>query len=238
MAGKLFKTPLFVPYYRVSSVPRGRSTLGLIGQRRFVKAYLESNWPNGYRLATERVEVKSAKSIKRRPQLTAALETCQINGATLLIARLARLRRDATFLFNLHDSGVKFIACDMPEVDRTMIKVMATVAANEGKLISARTKEAMAAAKARGKCWGNRPGQTNLTRRQRIKGNTHALEIIRARAQYFAKQLRGTLVELAAKDITSASGIARALNERNIKTIRGHPWSATQVQRLRAISQL
>jgi DNA invertase Pin-like site-specific DNA recombinase len=100
-------------------------------------------------------------------------------------------------------------------------------------LISARTKQVAAAADAKGKRWGNRPGQTNLTRRQRIKGNTHALETIRARAQYFAQKLCGTLDELAAKDITSASGIARALNERNIKTIRGHPWSAAQVQRLR-----
>jgi DNA invertase Pin-like site-specific DNA recombinase len=128
---------------------------------------------------------------------------------------------------------VKFIACDMPEVDRTMIKAMVIVAAKKGELISARTKEAAAAAKTCGKRWGHCPGQTRLTRKQRIKGNSRALETIRARANYFAMQLHGTLIELAAKDKTSASGIARALNERSIKTIRGHQWSAAQVQRLR-----
>lgn len=222
----------FVPYYRVSTVRQGRSGLGLEAQRQYVQSYLASLGAIDYALAKERVEVKGGKSIRRRPELKAALEECRLTGATLLIARLDRLSRDATFLFNLQDSGVGFIACDMPEADRTMIGVMALVAEREGKMISARTKEALAAAKRRGTQLGNRPGESRLSHKQRLAGNASALETIRERTKAFALQLRSTFDELEAHGVTGAHGIAQALNGRGILTIKGHQWTAAQVQRV------
>jgi DNA invertase Pin-like site-specific DNA recombinase len=86
--------------------------------------------------------------------LASAIESsaagCKASNSILIIAKLDRLSRNASFLLNLQDSGVKFICADMPEADHTMIGVMAVIAQREGEAISKRTKEALAAAKARG----------------------------------------------------------------------------------------
>src|SRR5262245_32596968 len=179
------QTPLRALLSRLHS-SSGRSGLGLEAQRQYVQSYLASLSNKDYTLSQERIEIRGGKSIRRRAELKAALEECRLTGATLLIARLDRLSRDATFLFNLQDSGVKFIACGMPEADRTMIGVMALIAEKEGKLISTRTKEALDAAKARGKRLGLRKGKSKLTREQRIAGNASALETIRTRTKGFA----------------------------------------------------
>ena len=176
-------------------------------------------------------QTKYADLLKRRPELQAALQACRSTGATLLIARLSRLRRDAPFLFNLYGSGVRFIACDMPEADRELVWLMALAAEKERKKNSARTKEAMAAAKARGRHFGNPSGETCLTMKQRRQGNLEALKTIRARARNFALQLQDTLDQLATQGVTSASGMARALNEKCVLTTRGgrrHKFCSTE----------
>jgi DNA invertase Pin-like site-specific DNA recombinase len=50
----------------------------------------------------------------RRPQLRAALEACRRHKATLLIAKLDRLARNVHFVSGLMESGVEFVAADMP----------------------------------------------------------------------------------------------------------------------------
>jgi DNA invertase Pin-like site-specific DNA recombinase len=136
----------FVAYYRVSTAKQGRSGLGLDAQREAVRAYLNGgNWT----LLAEHTEVESGK-VDDRPELTNALHTCRLTGATLVIAKLDRLSRDAHFLLGLEKAGVEFVAVDMPNANRLTVRLMAVIAQEEREMITARTKAALAAAKARG----------------------------------------------------------------------------------------
>ena len=140
----------FVAYLRVSTARQGQSGLGLEAQREAVAGYLRAGarTPCG-----EFIEVESGKgsnALDRRPQLRLALDACRRYKATLVIAKLDRLSRDAHFLTGLHNAGVKFVAVDMPEANEMVVTIMAAVAQAERRMISERTKAALAAAKARG----------------------------------------------------------------------------------------
>src|SRR5689334_4190659 len=145
----------YVAYYRVSTAKQGRSGLGLDAQREAVRGFLNgSNWS----LLPEHTEVESGKR-DDRPELAIALRACRLTGASLIIAKLDRLSRDAAFLLGLEKAGVEFVAADMPNANRLTVRLMAVIAQEEREMISARTKAALAAAKARGtKLGGNRGG--------------------------------------------------------------------------------
>jgi len=135
-----------VTYLRVSTARQGKSGLGLEAQQKAVADYLSTGQWN---LLEDFVEVESGKNSKR-PKLLEAIELCKASGAKLLVGRLDRLARDAAFLLNLKDAGIHFVCADMPEANRLTIGIMALVAEQEREAISKRTKEALAAAKARG----------------------------------------------------------------------------------------
>src|SRR5918993_946126 len=143
----------YVSYLRVSTDRQGRSGLGLEAQRKTVEDFL-----NGGRwdLIAEFVEVESGKR-DDRPKLREAMAFCRLHNATLVIAKLDRLSRDAHFLLGLQKAGVRFVAADMPEANEMVVGILAVVAQAERKMISERTKAALAAAKARGKRLGT-PG--------------------------------------------------------------------------------
>src|SRR5215831_2006202 len=150
----------FVAYYRVSTAKQSRSGLGLEAQRTTVQAYVKDG-----RIVCEYVEVESGKR-DNRPELSKAVECARREGATLIIAKLDRLARSVAFIFVLRDSGVRFIACDMPEANTLTIGLIAALAQHERELISERTKAALAAKKARG-CVLGTPG--NLTKEATVK---------------------------------------------------------------------
>ena len=103
-----------------------------------------------------------------RPELEKALKRSRLTGATLVVAKLDRLSRNAAFLMTLRDSGVDFVAADLPEANTMTVGVMAVVAQHEREAISHRTKAALAAAKARGTVLGGfRAGAPNIARYQR-----------------------------------------------------------------------
>jgi len=149
------KRARFVAYYRVSTAQQGRSGLGLDAQRGAVRVFLAGS---GGDLAQEFTEVESGKHADR-PQLARALDACRLTGGVLVIAKLDRLSRDAHFLLGLEKAGVEFVAADMPNANRLTVRLMAVIAQEEREMISARTKAALAAAKAKGrKLGGNRGG--------------------------------------------------------------------------------
>ena len=137
----------YISYLRVSTARQGESGLGLEAQRAAVEAWLNGG---SWQLVEEVVEVESGKSHRNRPKLARALDACRRYGAKLIISRLDRLSRDPVFLLSLRDAGIDFTAVDMPNANRMTVGVMALVAEQEREAISARTKAALQAAKARG----------------------------------------------------------------------------------------
>src|SRR5581483_10717479 len=213
-----------VAYYRVSTAKQGRSGLGLEAQRDAVAAFLNGgNWT----LAAEFTEAESGKR-SDRPELAKALRACRVYGAKRVIAKLDRLSRDAHFLLGLEKAGVDFVAADMPMANRLTVGIMAMVADEERRMISARTKAALAAAKKRGvKLGGYRGGK--LTRKARQNG----WEAVSRRADERANDLAPILKQLRASGITSLGRLAKALTERGIPTARGGTkWTAVQVSRV------
>jgi DNA invertase Pin-like site-specific DNA recombinase len=216
----------FISYLRVSTAAQGKSGLGIDAQREAVNSFLNGG---RWELLEEYVEVESGKKDDReRPQLGKALHHCKITGATLVIAKLDRLARDAHFLLGLQKAGVKFQAADMPEANEMVVGIMAVIAQGERKMISERTKAALAAAKARGTKLGNPNGAAHL----RGLGNAKAVETIKANAQRRAIDVFSTIEDLKATGITSARQLAKALNDRGILTPRGGKWHPASVLRV------
>src|ERR1700733_11278840 len=111
----------FIAYYRLSTAKQGRSGLGLEAQREAVRTFLNGgNWT----LLAEHTEIESGK-VDNRPELAKALKACRLTGATLVIAKLDRLSRDAAFLLNLEKAGVEFVAVDMPNANRLTVRLTA-----------------------------------------------------------------------------------------------------------------
>src|SRR6266568_1239300 len=136
----------FVAYYRVSTDRQGRSGLGLEAQREAVIRHLAGH------AGTLRAEFTEIESGKRddRPQLAAAITAAKKARATLIIAKLDRLARNVHFISGLIESGVDFVAADNPHANKLMVHMLAAFAEHEREQISQRTKDALAAAKARG----------------------------------------------------------------------------------------
>ncbi|WP_282257575.1 recombinase family protein [Stenotrophomonas sp. PS02301] len=149
-----------VVYLRVSTARQGRSGLGLEAQRAATDAFVAQRCTQVLQSFTE---VESGKD-DSRPELAKALHLARVTGATLLIAKLDRLSRNAAFLLALRDSGVKFVAADMPDANELTVGIMALVAHQESEAISKRTREALQAAKARGQRLGNPNGAAALRR--------------------------------------------------------------------------
>lgn len=217
-----------VAYYRVSTARQCRSGLGLEAQRHAVAAFVSTGQ---HVILREFKEAESGK-LNARPELQAALELCRLTGAILVIAKLDRLSRDAAFLLTLRDSGIEFVAADMPGANRLTVGIMALVAEQEREAISKRTREALAAAKRRGVRLGNPNGAEAL--RRAGKGNAAAIEAICQRADEQAARLSHVLAEIQGEGAASLAGIAEALNARDIRTPRGARWYASSVRNLMA----
>ncbi len=211
----------FVTYYRVSTTRQGASGLGLEAQRHSVAQYL-----SGCAKTTvgEFVEVETGKgsnALEKRPQLRLALETCKKTGATLLIAKLDRLARNVHFVSGLIETGVDFIAADMPNANKVMIQMHAVMSEWERDQISERTKAALAAAKARGVVLGA-TGPANLKTCNDLR---------QQKAREFRERLRPVLDGMKAQGL-SRRGMVVRLNDLGIKAPMGGAWSLGQVQRL------
>lgn len=212
----------YIAYLRVSTQKQGESGLGLEAQETAISRYTA----NGAVLATFR-EVESGKRCDR-PELKAALAMCRQTGATLVIAKLDRLARNVHFISGLMESGVEFVACDMPTANRLTLHIMAAMAEHEGRAISDRTRSALAAAKARGVVLGGYRGKGAPNLATRLK----AAQTLAKAATERAELVRPVLDELRANGIKSLAALANELTARRIATPRGGRWSAMAVKRL------
>lgn len=214
----------YIAYYRVSTQRQGRSGLGLEAQQKSVRDYINGG---GASLVAEYTEVESGK-LNSRPELNRAFMQCKLTGAKLVIAKLDRLSRNAAFLLTLRDSGVDFVAADMPDANALTVGIMALMAQHEREMISKRTKEALAIAKARGVKLGNPNGAAHLLGH----GNDEAVDAIKAKADEKAQDLMPVIEELKGQGLTSLRGIANELNQKGILSPRGGKWYPMGVKRL------
>lgn len=220
-------TGKFVAYYRVSTDRQGASGLGLEAQKKAVTDYLNGG---KWALVAEFTDIESGKH-NDRPALTKAFAACRLHRATLVIAKLDRLSRNAHFLTGLRDEKIDFVAVDMPDANKLTITILAAVAEHEREAISARTKAALAAAKARGQKLGNPHG---ISAEAQAKGAIAGGAATRAKAAEYAATLADTVREIQAEGRTSLSAIAAALNARHIEAPRGGAWAPVQVSRVLA----
>ena len=193
--------PRYVAYYRVSTAAQGRSGLGLEAQQAHVQAFLQGR---DHTLVGEFVEIESGRN-SERPRLGEALALARKLKATLVIAKLDRLARSVSFIANLMDSNVEFVAVDLPAANRLTLHIMAAVGEAEARMISERTKAALQAAKARGVRLGN---QTNLPDAQAAGHET----LVRQADDHAAKVV-GTIREIVRGGTYSVHKIADQMNE-------------------------
>jgi DNA invertase Pin-like site-specific DNA recombinase len=213
----------FVSYLRVSTAKQGRSGLGLEAQKAAIESYLNGG---EWTITDEFIEVESGKN-DDRPMLQEALKTCRMKGAELVIAKLDRLSRDAHFLLGLQKAGVEFTCADMPEANKMTVGIMAIVAQQEREAISKRTKEALAAAKARGQKLGS---PDNLKDEHRAKGRAEAAKSIKSKAQEFAREVCAGYINQYQAEGLSLNRIAVRLNDEGVLTARKGKWTARTVK--------
>src|ERR1700722_12044829 len=214
-----------VAYYRVSTRQQARSGLGILAQQDAIRRYVAAN---RCKVLAELTEVESGRN-DGRPKLAEALWFCRVYDAKLVIARLDRLARSTAMIAGLMKSGVDFVAADMPLANRFTIHILAAVAEYEARLISERTKAAFAAAKARGRKFGNPKPETHrfsdAARKARVRAER---ERSKRRALDFAPLLcelrdRGQTIHEIAQHLT-AIGVQRPRG--------GNAWGHNTVRRM------
>ena len=198
-------------YLRVSTQRQGQSGLGLEAQRKAIEHLLDGQ---PYK---EFIEIESGKKTKR-PKLDAAITHCKKHKTKLVIAKLDRLARNVHFISGLMESGIDFVAADMPSADRFMLHIYAAMAEEEGRRISERTKAALAAAKERG---------VELGKNGKVLAKAN-----RDEATKFANLIGAQLNGLGLTANMTMNEIANGLNQAGIKTRQGGTWHNTTVSRL------
>ncbi len=210
----------YVAYYRVSTQKQGSSGLGLDAQRQTVRNFIGQN-----NLIAEFTEIESGKN-DRRVELQNAIEYAKSHNATLIIAKLDRLSRNVSFIFQLRDSRVDFICCDIPDANTMTIGIFALLAQQERELISERTKKALDAKKQRGFKLGK---PDNFTDEMRKKGR----EVYHRKAMENENNIRAfAFIQVLRQQKLTYRAIAAKLNETGFKTSTGNHFYAMSVKQI------
>ena len=220
----------FVSYLRVSTKRQGQEGLGIAAQRRAVEDYLNGG---SWELIKEFIEVESGGN-DQRVELQQAIATAKAHGAKLLIAKLDRLSRNASFLLSLRDAGVEFVAADMPDANRFTVGIMALVAEQEREAISQRTKAALKSAKARGVQLGAYRNGVFVGRVGTSEDVAKARSVKAEKAQAKAENLRFMVDRIDPRGVLSLRQLAERLNANGIPTPSGRgQWAPQTVKRLK-----
>ena len=211
----------FVAYYRVSTQRQGASGLGLHAQKSMVRSFIRDD----QMIIKEYTEIESGK-VNSRPQLNAAIDYALKSNATLLIAKLDRLSRNAQFILNLRDSKVPFVAVDMPDANTLTIGLLAIIAQHEREQISERTKRALEAKKQRGFKLGNPDNLSDEARKKAEKIRTDNAN------NHQANKQATELIRLYIATGLNYTQIALKLNEQGLKTRMKKDYLPATVRRL------
>jgi DNA invertase Pin-like site-specific DNA recombinase len=199
----------YVAYYRVSTAKQGKSGLGLEAQKETVRAFVEKEGE----LIGEYVEVQSGRK-DNREELWKAIRAAKEHKAKIVIARLDRFSRKVSFISGIMDQGVSLVVAEMPHASEFQLHIFAALAQEERRLISERTKAALAQAKKRGVKLGK--NGANLALLRRSEAHQRALSLKMKLPPHWAA--------------LSLSEIARLLDSLKIKPLNGGLWSAQQVK--------
>jgi DNA invertase Pin-like site-specific DNA recombinase len=211
-----------VAYYRVSTKAQGHSGLGLDAQEQAVTHFLDGR---GSQLVGTYTDIETGtRKGNDRPQLARAIAQCKRERATLVIAKLDRLSRNVHFVSGMMESGVDFVAVDVPSANRLTIHILAAVAEEEARMISRRTKDALAAAKARGVKLG-RP--ENLP----ADANARSARVIQDNAERAYANITPIVLGLRSQGLPFGK-IAAQLNAKGERTRRGAEFTPTTVIRI------
>ena len=221
-----------IAYLRVSTKRQGQGGLGIEAQRAAVEEHAVQT---GAVIEGVYIEVETGKR-NDRPELSRAVSHAKRTKATLVVAKLDRLSRNAAFLLALRESGLPLLFCDMPGANELTVGIMAVVAEEERKMISRRTRDALKAAKKRGVKLGSaRPGHWKGREDRRkagaIAGGVAAGEAHKKAADASYQDLVPRIQKLN-DDGMSLREIAEDLNAAKHTTRRGKPWNAMQVSRV------
>src|SRR5215204_5452996 len=211
-----------IAYYRVSTKRQQRSGLGLDAQRAAVTRFAEAE---GMTIIGEYVEVetgKGADALDRRPQLAAALLAARKAKCSVLVSKLDRLSRDVAFIAGLMAQRVPFVVAELGrDADPFMLHLYAALAEKERRLISERTKAALAARKANGGRLGN---PRNIAQAGEL-----GRQIQVSAAAEFAARVFPALSAIRAEGADTLEAICCALNQQGIRTARGKRWHVSSV---------
>ena len=211
----------YIAYYRVSTK---RQNLGIDAQRTMISNYIKSN---GGIVLGEYQEKESGKN-DHRPELTAALAECKRTGATLLIAKLDRLSRRVSFVFTLKDSGVKFVATDLPEFNTMTLAVFCGMAQQEREMISQRTKDALASRYEKESWLATHSNAHKFDDDCRMK----SLDVRRSSARENLFNKRAFCAIKLALGTMNYNALAAYLNANGFTTAKGGEWRGNQIKRL------
>lgn len=212
----------FVAYLRVSTQRQGYSGLGLEAQREIIHNYLRDRKP-----IFEYVEVESGrKTDKGRPKLKEALSQCRTYGAKLIVAKLDRLARNVSFLSALLDSDVEIVFCDFPQANKMVLHILASISQYEAELISTRTRQALAAKKARGCKLGN-PEHLMGKHKTAIENSN---KTNRKKAEDNPNNKRGVaMLRILAEQGMTLTEMTDKLNKEGFVTSKGYEFRPSQV---------
>lgn len=212
----------YISYYRVSTKKQGDSNLGLAAQRTIVSSFCKDG-----QILGEYTDIESGtRKGNNREGLKQAINQAKETESRLVIAKLDRLSRNVLFITTLMESGVDFVACDMPTANNFTIHIFAALAEQEADLISQRTKIALAELKKTGKQLGS---PKNLTEAAIEKGK--GIRISNALSNENNIKT-AALIRVLKKNGHSFNSIAAKLNESGFKTRKGRIFQAVQVKRL------
>jgi DNA invertase Pin-like site-specific DNA recombinase len=221
-------TKAIIGYVRVSTKQQGRSGLGLEAQQEVLSRFAGAE---GFEIAKLFIEVETGKgsdALERRPQLAAALAEARKKHCPVAVAKLDRLSRDVHFISGLMAHRVPFLVAELgADVDPFVLHLYAALAQKERALICARTRDALARAKARGKVLGS----PELDRARKM-----AVKAVRTEADRYAANVLPIIEAIKRAGATTLREIAEALNARGVATARGGQWHAMTVKNVLARS--
>lgn len=214
----------YVLYFRVSTKKQGESGLGLEAQRSYIDHFYKDK-----PILAEFTDVKSGKTIAKRPELQKALSLCKKERAILVVAKIDRLSRNTEQALLIHrELDGRLESCDIPNLDKFTLTLFMAIADRERELIGLRTKQALDQKKKQVGEW--RTGGPNA---KKAAAGLLGVQVIKDMASENENSKRATaLIAMLRSSGKTYPEIAEELNASGFKTPRGYDFHPMQVKRL------